>query len=112
MAQRTGLIEGTFMIEPLRLTDLLYPQAKKARTIPFGSGDREGDLGEAVIGLAIPGKTVSHHHYPLRSTIPFADQYRARRQLNSLLIETDEARGYRLAAVLCVRPIENLPCLV
>src|SRR5260370_4042894 len=37
------------------------PPAKKARTAPFGSGDRESDFGEAVIGLAIPGKTVSHH---------------------------------------------------
>src|SRR5258708_37398616 len=51
---------------------------KKARTVPFGSGDRECDLGETVIGLAIPGKTVSRHHYPLRSTIPLSYQHSSR----------------------------------
>jgi len=44
MAQRTGLIEGAFMIAPLRPTDLLISQAKKARTVPFGTRDRERDL--------------------------------------------------------------------
>jgi len=66
-----------------------------------------------VIGLAIPGKAVSHHHYPLRSTIPIADKYCARRKLvSSLLIKADETRGHRHAGVLCVRPIKNLPGLL
>src|SRR5258706_2690464 len=37
---------------------LLAPKAKKARTIPLGAGDGKSDLGEAVIGLAIPGKPI------------------------------------------------------
>jgi len=32
------------MIEPLRLTDLLIPQGQKARTVPFGSSNREATL--------------------------------------------------------------------
>jgi hypothetical protein len=31
MAQRTGLIEGAFMIAPRRPTDLLYPSGQKKR---------------------------------------------------------------------------------
>src|SRR5258706_4661402 len=42
------------------------PEAKEARSIPFGAGDREGDLRQTVIGLAVPGKAVGHDHHPLR----------------------------------------------
>jgi len=47
-----------------------YPAAlaKEGRTVPLRACDREGDLGEAVIGLAVPGKAISHH--PLRPSIP------------------------------------------
>src|SRR5260221_10323224 len=51
------------------------PEAEEARTVPLGACDGEGDLGEAVIGLAVPGKAVSHHHHPLRLSIPFPGQY-------------------------------------
>jgi len=37
----------------------------------------KSDFGETVIGLAIPGKAVGHHHHPLRLSIPFPDQNRA-----------------------------------
>jgi len=54
MAQRMGLIEGAFMIEPLRPTDLLYLSGQKAWAVPFGSGYRESNFGETV--LPAPGK--------------------------------------------------------
>ena len=56
------------------------PEAKEARAVPFGAGDGEGDLGEAVIGLAVPGKAVGHHHHPLRLPIPLPDQHRTGRK--------------------------------
>src|SRR6266481_5547988 len=48
--------------------------------------DSEGDLGQAVIGLAVPGKSVSHHHHPLRLSIPLPDQHRAGSKVGSFLV--------------------------
>src|SRR5258705_4381573 len=67
------------------------PEAEEARTVPLGACDGEGDLGEAVIGLAVPGKAVSHHHHPLRLSIPFPDQNRAWIKLSSLLVKAGQA---------------------
>jgi len=50
MAQRMALTEGAFIMSPRVQPIFFVSQAKKARTIPFGSGDRESDFGEAVIG--------------------------------------------------------------
>jgi hypothetical protein len=65
------------------------PEAKEARTVPPGAGDREGDLGEAVIGLTVPGKAVSQHHHPLRLSIPLSDQDRTGSKLGPLLVKTE-----------------------
>jgi hypothetical protein len=65
---------------------LLVPQAKEARTVPLGASNGVGDLGEAVIGPTVPGKAVSHHHHPLRLSIPLPDQNRARSKLGPLPI--------------------------
>src|SRR5260221_12876978 len=67
------------------------PEAEEARTVPLGACDGEGDLGEAVIGLAVPGKGVSHHHHPVRLSIPFPDQNRAGIKLSSLLVKARQA---------------------
>src|SRR6266403_2111814 len=69
------------------------PEAEEARTVPLGACDGEGDLGEAVIGLAVPGKAVSQHHHPLRLSIPFPDQNRAGIKLSSLLVKAGQAGG-------------------
>src|SRR5258708_12097030 len=53
---------------------VLIPEAKESRTVPPGPCDRKGDFGEAIIGLAVPGEPVSHHHHPLRLSIPLPDQ--------------------------------------
>src|SRR5258708_12296805 len=66
------------------------PEAEEARTVPLGACDGEGDLGKAVIGLAIPGKAVSHHHHPLRLSIPLPDQNRAGSKLGSLLVKASQ----------------------
>jgi hypothetical protein len=50
---------------------------RDARTVPLGTGDRKRDFGEAVIGPAVPGKAVGHHHYALRLSIPLPDRRRS-----------------------------------
>src|ERR1700682_2457048 len=71
-------------------------ETKEARTVPPGAGDREGDLGEAVIRLAVPGKAVGHHHHPLRLSIPLPHQHRTGRESSSLLVKAGETgRRYR-----------------
>jgi len=62
------------MTGPPSPTDRLYPLGRKKRG-PFHlvPVDREGDLGEAVIGMAVPGKAIRHHHHPLRLSIPLAN---------------------------------------
>src|ERR1035437_10110799 len=80
-------------------------KSKEAGAVPLGTRDRESDLGETVIGLPIPGKAVSHHHYLLRMSIPLSYQNCSRRQFGSLLVEAEETRRHRCAGVLCVRSI-------
>src|SRR5258707_8545527 len=84
------------------------PEAEEARTVPLGACDGEGDLGEAVIGLAVPGKAVSHHHHPLRLSIPFPDQNRAGRKLGSFLVEAGQTGGHCRPCLLRNRSIEHL----
>src|SRR6266436_2141551 len=72
------------------------PEAEEARTVPLGARDGEGDLREAVISPAVPGKAVSHHHHPLRLSIPLPDQNRAGTKLCLLLVKARKSgRRYR-----------------
>src|SRR5712672_364187 len=88
------------------------PEAEEARTVPLGACDGEGDLGEAVIGLAVPGKAVSHHHHPLRLSIPFPDQNRAGIKLSSLLVKAGQAGGRYRPSFLRNRSVQHLLRLV
>src|SRR5258706_5190372 len=82
------------------------PEAEEARTVPLGACDSEGDLGEAVISLAIPGKAVSHH--PLRLSIPLPDQNRARTKLYSLLVKAGQTGGRYRPSFLRNRSVQHL----
>src|SRR5258705_8321740 len=84
------------------------PEAKEARTIPPGAGDREGDLGEAVIGLTVPGKAVSQHHHPLRLSIPLSDQDRTGSKLGPLLVKAGQTGGHGWSCFLRSRSIQHL----
>src|SRR6266446_7427423 len=77
-----------------RRSILLISQPKEARTVPPSTGDSKRDFGEAVIGLPVPGKPVSHHPYPLRPPIPLADQHCTGREFSSLLVKTGQAGGH------------------
>ena len=44
------------------------------RSVPAGAGDREGNLGQARIGLAVPGKAIGKHRHTLDLPVPFAAQ--------------------------------------
>src|SRR5258706_1569737 len=112
MAQRTGLTEEGFMAEPPWPMNLLIPQSEEARTIPLGTGDGKSDFGEAVIGLAIPGKTVGHHHYPLRAPLPLPHQDCSGRQFGPLLVEADQPRRHCRTGFLRTGTIQQLPRLM
>src|SRR6266403_5433794 len=88
------------------------PEAEEARTVPLGACDGEGDLGEAVIGLAVPGNAVSHHHHPLRPSIPLPDQNRAGSELSPLLVEAGQSGRHCWSFFLRNRSIQDLPGLV
>src|SRR5258708_13275552 len=83
------------------------PEAEEARTVPLGACDGEGDLGEAVISLAIPGKTVSHHHHPLRFPIPLPDQNRPGTKLCSLLLKAGQTDGPSPSTFLPNRSLDH-----
>src|SRR5258705_8718837 len=83
-------IPGLTLGQPL----LFVSKAKEARSIPVGSGNRKGDFGKAVIGLAVPGKPVWHHHHPLRLSIPLPNQDCSGRKFGPLLIEADQPRRH------------------
>src|SRR6266403_4678131 len=83
-------------------------EAEEARTVPLGARDGEGDLREAVISPAVPGKAVSHHHHPLRLSIPLPDQNRAGTKLSSLLVKAGQTRGHCWFFLLANRSIEHL----
>src|SRR5260370_37148343 len=95
-----------------RRSILLISQPKEARTVPPGTGDSKRDFGEAVIALAVPGKPVSHHHYPLRLPIPLPDPHGAGREFSSLLVKAGQARGHCRASPLRDRSIQHLPGFV
>ena len=61
------------------------PHAEEAMAVPARAGHRLGDLRQAAIGLAVPGKTVLQHHHPLQRAVPFANQQRARFQIDAVL---------------------------
>src|SRR5712671_538132 len=88
------------------------PEAEEARTVPLGARDGEGDLREAVISPAVPGKAVSHHHHPLRLSIPLPDQNRARTKLCSLLVKAGETGGRYRPGFLRNRSVKHLLRLV
>src|SRR6516164_4710567 len=74
---------------------LLVSQAKEAGTIPPGAGDRKGDLGQAVIGLAVPGKAIGQHHHAMRFSVPLPNQHSARHQVGPLLVQALEPVRHR-----------------
>src|SRR5258705_5036720 len=88
------------------------PEAEEARTVPLGACDGEGDLGEAVVSLPVPGKAVSHHHHPLRALIPLPDQDRAGTKLSSLLVEVGQTDGGCRPSFLRNRSVQHLLRLV
>jgi hypothetical protein len=101
------------MTEPPPSIDHLYPGGQRSGAVPFGAGDGEGDLGEAVIGLAVPGKTVSHHHYPLGPSVPLPDQNRARSKLGPFLVKAGQAGGHCRSGFARNRSIQYLPgCVI
>src|SRR6266851_3997616 len=97
MAQRTGFMEYLSSSGLGRRRRLLIPQAKKAGTIPSGSCDREGDLAQAVIGLAVPDKAISEYHYAMRLSVPFSNKHGAGRQVRPLPVETLQPIRHRRA---------------
>src|SRR5712672_2434348 len=95
-----------------RRSILLISQPKESRTVPLGACDSKGDLGEAVIGLTVPGKAVGHHHHPLRLSIPLPDQDRTGSKLGSLLVEAGQSSGRYRPSFLGNRSVQHLLRLV
>src|SRR5271157_521362 len=71
MAQRTDLVCRSSRLD---LRGCSIAQAEEPWTIPACAGYREGDLGQTAVGGAVPGKSVSKHHDPLKLTIPLTCQ--------------------------------------
>src|ERR1700681_3762248 len=95
-----------------RRSILLISQPKEARTVPLGASDGEGDLGEAVIGLPVPGKAVGHHHHPLRLSIPLSDEHCAGGELSSLAVKAGETGGRYRPSFFRNRSVQHLLRLV
>ena len=55
----------------------LVPQTEEPGPVPAGPGDGEGDLGEARIGLAVPGKAIGQHRHAVHSSVPLPRQHGA-----------------------------------
>src|SRR5258708_26270092 len=87
-------------------------ETKEARTVPLGASDGEGDLGEAVIGLAVTGKTVGQRHTTLRLSIPHPDQHRTRREFGSLAVKAGEMGGRYRPSFFRNRSVQYLLRLV
>src|SRR5262249_52021136 len=51
-------------------------QAEEPWSVPSSAGDCQGDLRQARIGLAVPGKAVGEHRHPLHLPVPFATHHR------------------------------------
>src|SRR5664280_2630961 len=84
------------------------PVVAKATLEAPGARGRKGDLGETVIGLAIPRKAIGHHHHPLRLAVPLPDQNCSRSQFSPLLVEAYQPRGYCRTGLLCACAIQHL----
>src|SRR5262249_51608627 len=50
------------------------PQTKEPWPIPAGTGDRDSNRGEAIVGRAVPGKAIRHRHDAVLAALPFAHQ--------------------------------------
>src|SRR5258707_1015000 len=100
------------MAGPPSPIDPPYLLAQKSADRSTGTGDSKRDFGEAVIGLAVPGKPVSHHHYPLRLPIPLPDQYGTGREFGSLLVKAGQAGGHCWSNPLRDCSIQHLPGFV
>src|SRR5260370_7559137 len=87
-------------------------ETKEARTVPPGASDGEGDLGETVIGPAVPGKTVGHHHHPLRLSIPLPHHNRTGREFSSLAVKAGETGGRYRPGFFRNRSVQHLLCPV
>ncbi len=85
-----GVFEGSTPSSRPVLRLRFIAQAEKPGAIPARASDREGDLGQAGVGLAVPGKPVSEHHDPLQVTIPLARQQGAGPQLGSGSVEVSD----------------------
>src|SRR5258708_663060 len=88
------------------------PEAEEARTVPLGACDGEGNFGEAVISLAIPGKAVGHHHHPLRLSIPLPHQHCTGREFSSLAVKAGETGGRYRPSFFRNRSVQHLLRLV
>jgi hypothetical protein len=51
---------------------------------------------------------MSHHHHPLRLSVPLPDQNCTGIKLGSLLVEAGQSSGHRRSCFLCNRSIQNL----
>src|SRR5215470_12401784 len=60
----------------------LVSQAEEFWPIPASAGDREGDLRQAGIGLAVPGKAIRKDSDPLHLAVPLAPKHSARPQVH------------------------------
>src|SRR5215831_11548376 len=87
MAQRTGLVDSLFTAVPPMP---ICREAEKPGSRPAGAGHGEGDLGQARVGLAVPGKPLSQHYDPLQVAIPLACQQGARPQFGSGPVEVSQ----------------------
>src|SRR5258708_8344978 len=100
-------MESSWQSVPRR-SIFFIPKAEEARTVPLGACDSKGDLGEAVIGLAVPGKAGGHHHHPLRLSIPLPDQDCPGGKLGSLLVKAGQTSGHCRSSFLPSRSIQHL----
>jgi hypothetical protein len=95
----------------IRHNDLSLPEAEEAMTVPVGSGDRFGDLGETAKGPAIPGEAFLKDHDPLELAIPLAHQQRAGLQadaVSGLRRSSIEANGGVLILIGAKDPLDQL----
>ena len=94
MAQRTVLAVPVFMSVP---PGWLVAQTKEPGAVPAGAGDGERHLGQARIGLAIPGKALGQHSDPMHPPIPFPGQHGAGSDIcdHPAVIHRAFARGLR-----------------
>jgi hypothetical protein len=93
----SGLIaQGHHTADP----QALVSEAEEAGAVPFAAGDRKGNPGQALIGLAVPDKARIHHHDPMALTVPLARQDGAGLEVNAPAIELrSQARGVDCAAI-------------